>query len=63
MKEDADDYRYFPEPDLVPLDPSADDIARIDASLPPLPADRRASLAAVAGREPVDDGGRDRGAP
>ena len=55
VKEDADDYRYFPEPDLVPLDPSADDIARIDSSLPPLPADRRASLAAVAGREPVDD--------
>ena len=39
----------------MPLDPSADDIARIDASLPPLPADRRATLAAAAGREPTDD--------
>ena len=54
VKEDADDYRYFPEPDLVPLEPTADDIARIDASLPPLPADRRATLAATAGREPTD---------
>ena len=49
VKEDADDYRYFPEPDLVPLDPSADDIARIDAALPVLPAARRTALAAAAG--------------
>jgi aspartyl-tRNA(Asn)/glutamyl-tRNA(Gln) amidotransferase subunit B len=55
VKEDADDYRYFPEPDLVPLDPTPEDIARIDASLPPLPADRRARLAAAAGREPADE--------
>jgi aspartyl-tRNA(Asn)/glutamyl-tRNA(Gln) amidotransferase subunit B len=49
VKEDADDYRYFPEPDLVPLEPSAEDIARIDATLPVLPAARRAALAAAAG--------------
>ncbi len=49
VKEDADDYRYFPEPDLVPLDPSAADIAAIDAALPALPAARRAALAAAAG--------------
>ena len=49
VKEDADDYRYFPEPDLVPLDPSAEDIARIDAALPALPAARRSALAALAG--------------
>jgi len=49
VKEDADDYRYFPEPDLVPLDPSAEDIARIDAALPVLPAARRSALAAAAG--------------
>ena len=55
VKEDADDYRYFPEPDLVPLDPSADDIARVEASLPVLPADRRATLAVAAGREAVDE--------
>jgi aspartyl-tRNA(Asn)/glutamyl-tRNA(Gln) amidotransferase subunit B len=49
VKEDADDYRYFPEPDLVPLAPTADDIARIDADLPALPAARRAALASAAG--------------
>jgi aspartyl-tRNA(Asn)/glutamyl-tRNA(Gln) amidotransferase subunit B len=54
-KEDADDYRYFPEPDLVPLDPSDDAVARIDAELPPLPADRRRTLAEVAGRTATDD--------
>jgi aspartyl-tRNA(Asn)/glutamyl-tRNA(Gln) amidotransferase subunit B len=53
-KEDADDYRYFPEPDLVPLEPSAEDVAAIDAALPPLPAARRADLAAAAGVDPAD---------
>ena len=52
-KEDADDYRYFPEPDLVPLAPTADDVARIDAALPVLPAERRSGLAAAAGVEPT----------
>ena len=56
VKEDADDYRYFPEPDLVPLEPSAADIARIDAALPVLPAARRAALAEAAG-VPATDGG------
>jgi aspartyl-tRNA(Asn)/glutamyl-tRNA(Gln) amidotransferase subunit B len=53
VKEDADDYRYFPEPDLVPLDPSPADLARIDAELPRLPAARRTELAAAAGAEPT----------
>jgi aspartyl-tRNA(Asn)/glutamyl-tRNA(Gln) amidotransferase subunit B len=43
-KEDADDYRYFQEPDLVPLEPSPEVIAAIDASMPPLPSARRAAL-------------------
>jgi len=43
-KEDADDYRYFQEPDLVPLSPTAAQIAEIDASMPVLPAARRARL-------------------
>ncbi|MEO5841112.1 MAG: Asp-tRNA(Asn)/Glu-tRNA(Gln) amidotransferase subunit GatB [Acidimicrobiales bacterium] len=47
-KENSDDYRYFPEPDLLPLEPSVADIARIDASLPLLPAARRDRLAGVA---------------
>jgi aspartyl-tRNA(Asn)/glutamyl-tRNA(Gln) amidotransferase subunit B len=51
-KEEAEDYRYFAEPDLVPLDPTPDEIARIDASLPALPAERRRALAEAAGVEP-----------
>src|SRR5699024_8725186 len=40
-KEDADDYRYFPEPDLMPLEPDPERIAEIRAALPLLPAARR----------------------
>ncbi len=43
-KEEATDYRYFPEPDLVPLAPDADWVEQIRASLPELPAARRARL-------------------
>jgi aspartyl-tRNA(Asn)/glutamyl-tRNA(Gln) amidotransferase subunit B len=39
-KEEADDYRYFPEPDLVPLEPSAGLVERLGAELPELPAVR-----------------------
>jgi aspartyl-tRNA(Asn)/glutamyl-tRNA(Gln) amidotransferase subunit B len=39
-KEEADDYRYFPEPDLVPLEPDADLVERLDAELPELPGVR-----------------------
>ena len=48
-KEDAEDYRYFQDPDLVPLLPSAETVAAIDAALPPLPAARRADLIAAGG--------------
>ncbi len=51
VKEEAEDYRYFPEPDLVPLDPGAEWVQRVDAALPALPAARRAALAAAAGGE------------
>ncbi|MDE0805018.1 MAG: Asp-tRNA(Asn)/Glu-tRNA(Gln) amidotransferase subunit GatB [Acidimicrobiales bacterium] len=47
-KEEAEDYRYFPEPDLVPLVPHDDSIAAIDDALPRLPAARRSDLAAAA---------------
>ncbi len=43
-KSDADDYRYFPEPDLVPLAPSREWVAEIQASLPELPAAKRRRL-------------------
>ncbi|MGY1749543.1 Asp-tRNA(Asn)/Glu-tRNA(Gln) amidotransferase subunit GatB [Modestobacter sp. SYSU DS0511] len=43
-KEEATDYRYFPEPDLVPLAPDADWIERLRVALPELPAARRARL-------------------
>ncbi|MBI2709278.1 MAG: Asp-tRNA(Asn)/Glu-tRNA(Gln) amidotransferase subunit GatB [Actinobacteria bacterium] len=48
-KEEAEDYRYFPEPDLVPLAPEPEWIDEVRASLPVLPAERRARLAAAAG--------------
>jgi aspartyl-tRNA(Asn)/glutamyl-tRNA(Gln) amidotransferase subunit B len=51
-KEEAEDYRYFPEPDLVPLDPGDEWIARVDAELPVLPAERRSALAGAAGVAP-----------
>jgi aspartyl-tRNA(Asn)/glutamyl-tRNA(Gln) amidotransferase subunit B len=43
-KEEAQDYRYFPEPDLVPLAPSAEWVDELRAGLPELPAARRARL-------------------
>ena len=45
-KSDADDYRYFPEPDLVPVQPSTEWIESLRAALPENPADRRRRLAA-----------------
>lgn len=39
-KEDAEDYRYFPDPDLTPFDLKDDFIAGIKASIPALPAER-----------------------
>lgn len=48
-KENSDDYRYFLEPDLVPVDPSNEWIAEIRATLPILPAARRVRLARAAG--------------
>jgi len=48
-KEEAEDYRYFPDPDLVPIDPSPEWIAEIKASLPVLPQQRRAALVAAGG--------------
>ena len=43
-KSDADDYRYFPEPDLLPVEPSAELIAELRAALPEAPSIRRKRL-------------------
>ena len=43
-KSDADDYRYFPEPDLVPVQPSVAWIEEIRAALPENPSIRRKRL-------------------
>jgi len=44
VKSDAEDYRYFPEPDLVPIAPAREWVEEIRASLPELPAVRRRRL-------------------
>ncbi|WP_422114869.1 Asp-tRNA(Asn)/Glu-tRNA(Gln) amidotransferase subunit GatB [Brachybacterium sp. UNK5269] len=43
-KSDAEDYRYFPEPDLVPVAPSREWVEEIRSTLPELPAARRRRL-------------------
>ncbi len=48
-KEEAFDYRYFPEPDLVPVEPSGAWIAAAAAAIPALPAARRADVATAGG--------------
>ncbi len=48
-KSDADDYRYFPEPDLVPVQPDSAWIESIRAALPENPAARRKRLQAAWG--------------
>jgi aspartyl-tRNA(Asn)/glutamyl-tRNA(Gln) amidotransferase subunit B len=39
-KEEADDYRYFPEPDLVPIEPQAAVVERLRSEVPELPGAR-----------------------
>jgi aspartyl-tRNA(Asn)/glutamyl-tRNA(Gln) amidotransferase subunit B len=53
-KEFAEDYRYFPEPDLPPLDVSREWVAEIRASLPELPAARRERFITAYGLTPYD---------
>ena len=44
VKSDSDDYRYFPEPDLVPVAPSREWVEEIRAALPEMPAAKRRRL-------------------
>ncbi len=52
-KEEAFDYRYFPEPDLVPVDPPEAWVTEIANALPLLPGARRKRLAEAAGTTPA----------
>ncbi|MBI3297073.1 MAG: Asp-tRNA(Asn)/Glu-tRNA(Gln) amidotransferase subunit GatB [Elusimicrobia bacterium] len=55
-KEEAHDYRYFPEPDLVPLVAEEAWVARLRAGLPELPAARKARFMAEFGLSDYDSG-------
>src|SRR5207302_10600655 len=48
-KEDVEDYRYFPEPDLVSLAPSPETVAKLREALPDMPSERRARRVRVRG--------------
>lgn len=54
VKSDADDYRYFPEPDLVPLEPSRAWVEELRATLPELPLAKRRRLDAEWGFAPLE---------
>jgi aspartyl-tRNA(Asn)/glutamyl-tRNA(Gln) amidotransferase subunit B len=49
VKSDADDYRYFPEPDLVPVAPTRETVEALRATLPEAPVARRKRLQAAWG--------------
>ncbi len=53
-KESAHDYRYFPEPDLLPLEVAAEWVAELRAALPELPDARRGRFVRVYGLPPYD---------
>jgi aspartyl-tRNA(Asn)/glutamyl-tRNA(Gln) amidotransferase subunit B len=53
-KEDAHDYRYFPDPDLVPLTAAPERVAALKAALPELPAAKRGRFISAFGLTPYD---------
>jgi aspartyl-tRNA(Asn)/glutamyl-tRNA(Gln) amidotransferase subunit B len=55
-KEDAHDYRYFPDPDLLPLELEAAWVEQIRLSLPELPDDKKARLQSQYGLSVYDAG-------
>jgi len=55
-KEDAHDYRYFPDPDLLPLEFSQEFVDKIKATLPELPDDKKARYIGEFGLSPYDAG-------
>ena len=54
IKESAEDYMYFPEPDLVPIEPEAEWVAQIKAALPELPLARQRRFAEAYGLPEYD---------
>jgi aspartyl-tRNA(Asn)/glutamyl-tRNA(Gln) amidotransferase subunit B len=55
-KEEAHDYRYFPDPDLLPLELTAEAVAAMKAKLPELPDEKKARFVRDFGLSPYDAG-------
>ncbi|WP_024575143.1 MULTISPECIES: Asp-tRNA(Asn)/Glu-tRNA(Gln) amidotransferase subunit GatB [unclassified Afipia] len=55
-KEEAHDYRYFPDPDLLPLEFTADYVEDLKSKLPELPDEKRERFIAEVGLTPYDAG-------
>ena len=55
-KEEANDYRYFPDPDLLPLEIGAEQVAAVRAELPELPWHKRDRFIAAYGLSDYDAG-------
>ena len=53
-KEDAHDYRYFPDPDLIPVEVSDDWLSEIKSDIPELPLQREKRYISEYGLKPVD---------
>lgn len=53
-KENAEDYRYFPDPDILPIEITKEDVARMQARLPELPASRRKRYVETFKFAPID---------
>ncbi|OLE75951.1 MAG: hypothetical protein AUG02_06170 [Chloroflexi bacterium 13_1_20CM_2_70_9] len=53
-KEEVEDYRYFPEPDLVSLEPSRETVKSLRAGLPEMPSERKARFVSKYGLSEYD---------
>jgi aspartyl-tRNA(Asn)/glutamyl-tRNA(Gln) amidotransferase subunit B len=55
-KEEAHDYRYFPDPDLLPLELTPEFVASLEEALPELPDEKKARFIRAFGLSPYDAG-------